>query len=108
MGDLRPPRDPFWAAFSVPATVRVASASGLDSPVTTSVIWVPSRLTQHPAGLATVADTMLRLAVRTDEVSELTIGSRVEAVPLEGGQSRTWTVRRIDGVDAERIIAAVA
>jgi hypothetical protein len=102
---LRPPIDAIFDLFkeAAPAAVTVPPAA----PVSADVVWLPSRAAQEAIGTGTVLDTMPRLSVRRDQVPELTIGSRIEVAPMGGNTVRTWTVRRIDAVDAERIVAAV-
>lgn len=102
---LIPPLPAIFDLFkeATPGSVTVPG----QSPVSADIVWLPSRLTQEPIGIGSVADTMPRLAVRRDQVPELTIGSRIEVGPLGGGAVQIWTVRKIHAVDAERIIAAV-
>jgi hypothetical protein len=104
MLNLRPPLDPFAAAFGLAATVTPAGGG----PVSTSVIWVQTQVEGDSVGGGRVSDLQWRLRVRRDEVPSLPPTSTIVCPPPAGGAPQPWTVERVDSRDPDYFSAQVA
>lgn len=104
MGDLRPPLAACFAPFRVTGTVTPLGGA----PLTADVVWQAPQ-SAHPAIGADpdVLDLRPRLRLRRDQVAALPIGSTIQAPAMEGGSLKTYTVERVEDLDAQVLEAVV-
>jgi hypothetical protein len=91
LADVRPPLDPFFNLFGLPATVTPLGSG----PVETIVIREHIRGDVQRATLGfgdAVVDVRPIYALRRDVITELPIGSQIRAPEIAGGVVKTWTV----------------
>jgi hypothetical protein len=104
MADLRPPLDPIFAAFSVPAIITPVN----DAPITAEWVRVdimtPANLRIRTAfliGAGEVGEQRPIFAIRRDQVSTLPVNSRVEAADIDGAPVNLWNIDSVNDLDPE-------
>lgn len=103
--DLRPDFASAQTAFGVPATVTRPAPD--DTPIETTVIWVPPLPTDLPVGFdAQRQEPQLILAIPLVDVPAVPRGTLVECPEVLGGPTKTWLVDGFDRYefDATRVV----
>lgn len=104
MSDERPPVDVLFDALGLAAVVRVER----ERPIDTSIVWLTPRQELQPGDSAFYHREGLRLvAIRTDEVARVPVGTEIDAPEIDGGTSKTWRVDGIDTVELDHVRAFV-